>query len=206
MDIMLDIETLGTKPGCVILSIGALAFEPDVSPLPTQVPIGTPVYLPDNKNTGRVFYQNLTIWDQLLLGLEIDPKTLDWWRAQSDEAKTALTHNPITLKGGLSRLITWLANLPIQGEGRSKVWANSPDFDCAIIEHAAKLLNIIIPWTFRDKADLRTLKHVTEIMCKPPLDTPPPVRSGVHHNALDDCYYQAATVQYMIRNLRNGTA
>jgi hypothetical protein len=27
MDVMLDLETLGTVPGCVILSIGAVAFD-----------------------------------------------------------------------------------------------------------------------------------------------------------------------------------
>ena len=28
MDIMLDIETLGTRPGCVIVTLGAVKFDP----------------------------------------------------------------------------------------------------------------------------------------------------------------------------------
>lgn len=190
MDVMLDLETLGTKPGCVVLSIGALVFEPMANELPKP------------GDTGKAFYQNLTIFDQLLLGLEVEPDTLHWWRSKSEEAKQALTSDQITLAGGLFRFVTWLGNLP--GKDKGKVWAKSPDFDCAVLEEAARRVGVNLPWTFRDKADLRTLTHVGYVSGK--VAGNPPAPTGTKHNALDDCFTQAAEVQYVIGRLRNGEA
>lgn len=190
MDIMLDLETLGTKPGCVVLSIGALAFDPLADELPKP------------EDGGRSFYQNLTIFDQLLLGLVVNEKTLDWWKLQDTKAKEALTTDKVTLQSGLFRLVTWLGNLP--GKEKGKIWAKSPDFDCAVLEEAARRIGVNLPWTFRDKADLRTLTHVGYVSGKVAGNPPAPI--GTKHNALDDCYTQAAEVQYVIRRLRNGEA
>lgn len=186
MDVMLDIETLGKKPGCVILAIGAIAFDPLADTLP------------DRNNGGFVFYQNLSVLDQLLLGLTIDRETLDWWQTQSAAAVEALTTDKITLQGGLFRLVTWLGNLP--GKTKGKIWAKSPDFDCAILEEAARLIGVNLPWDFRDKADVRTIGYVGDL-CEAGAV---PATKGTKHNALDDCYNQAAAVQHIATGLRYG--
>lgn len=186
MDVMLDLETLGKKPGCVVLSIGALAFEPLADELPKP------------GNGQFVFYQNLTIWDQLLLGLQVDPETLDWWKVQSEEAKTALVADQITLNGGLFRFVTWLGNLP--GKTKGKVWAKSPEFDCSVLEEAARRVGVNLPWDFRDKADVRTIGYVGDL-CEAGAV---PATKGTKHNALDDCFNQAAAVQHIARGLRHG--
>lgn len=180
---MIDIETLGTKPGCVILSIGAVAFDP------------LQKYDEGFKYSDyNVFYCNLTIFDQLLSGLTIEQGTVDWWKIQSPEAVGALTDpDPISLYSGIGRLISWFDSL---GGDRGKVWANSPDFDLAIIEKASEIINFNrIPWSFRDKADLRTIKHIAQLKLKPGDEIAYPVRHGTHHNALDDCFHQIAVVQ-----------
>jgi hypothetical protein len=188
MDIMLDLETLGTKPGCVVLSIGALAFNPLVEE----------VTKPENGTL--VFYQNVTIFDQLLLGLTPNPQTVEWWAIQSEEAKRALTTDKITLQGALFRFGNWCSKLP--GPTQGKVWANSPDFDCSIMEHCGKLVGFDVPWSFRDKCDLRTLKRIAEYGG---IDYDAVPRVGTHHNALDDCYHQARVVQRIMKGLLNGT-
>ena len=191
MDLMLDLETLGTKPGCVILSIGVVAFEP------------TGVALPDSANTGLVFYQNLTIFDQLMLGLTIEPETVNWWKTKSDDAKKSYATDQITLQGGLFRLITWLRNLPGSKDSAKRVWAKSPEFDCNILEHAGNLVGVNFPWTFRERCDVRTLIAIGDLCENGAI----PATNGVLHNALDDCFHQARAVQHVINGVRkNGPA
>ena len=71
-DVMLDLETFGTRPGCVIRSIGAIVFDP----YSTQ--------------TGETFYCNVTREDQERLGLHVDPNTEAWWGRQTKDARDAL--------------------------------------------------------------------------------------------------------------------
>ena len=69
--IMIDIETLGTKAGCVVLSIGACEFS--------------------DKGVGKEFYgcispESCTNW-----GLTIEPRTVLWWMNQSQDARDFIT-------------------------------------------------------------------------------------------------------------------
>lgn len=57
--IMCDIESLGTRPGAVILSVAFVRFS-------------------DEAHTTL----NLSLPDQEALGLERDPSTLEWWASQ----------------------------------------------------------------------------------------------------------------------------
>jgi hypothetical protein len=102
-DVMIDLETLGRRPGCVVLSIGAVEFGP--------------------AGLGREFYIVLDIFGQKSLGLHEDPDTLAWWEAQSIEARQVLTQarDPKLPKFGLSLDLfnEWLS--PI-GFKRVKVW------------------------------------------------------------------------------------
>lgn len=67
-NVMVDIETLGSRTGSEILSIGAVYF--------------------DHKGVGDRFY---TTVDCTGLGLTQDEDTLKWWSEQSPEARTILT-------------------------------------------------------------------------------------------------------------------
>jgi len=60
--VMVDIETLGTDPGAVILSIGAVRFGPN--------------------KLGSQFYAKLSIASCQRAGLTVDGETLEWWREQ----------------------------------------------------------------------------------------------------------------------------
>lgn len=69
MNTMLDIETLGTEPGCVIVSIGAVKFNEDT--------------------IGNTFHRTIDIESCTDAGLTIDGDTLQWWLKQ--DAKEELT-------------------------------------------------------------------------------------------------------------------
>jgi hypothetical protein len=71
-NVMVDIETLGSKNGSEIISIGAVRF--------------------DKSGVGEGFY---TTVDCSELGLKVDPATLEWWSKQSPEAQTILTEKRV---------------------------------------------------------------------------------------------------------------
>lgn len=183
LDISLDIETLGKKPGCVILSIGAVMFEP----------LAKDSYFAEDYQ----FYRNITIFDQLMAGLAIDQETVEWWRDKDDAMTALIKPAPISLQSALTDLNEWI----ISFEWSGNVWAKSPQFDCSIIEHAAELYAIKPAWNFRDLRDVRTI-HAASLAVGRASNPPSPV--GITHNALSDAMHQAVLVQHAFASLSNG--
>ena len=71
-NVMVDLETMGTRPGSVIVSIGAIEFDPQSARL------------------GRTFYQTCSIKSAVDVGLAMDPETVTWWLQQSEGARGEL--------------------------------------------------------------------------------------------------------------------
>ncbi|GGO03681.1 3'-5' exonuclease [Haloarcula pellucida] len=127
--VMVDLETLGTDPGAVILSIGAVRF--------------------DEVGLSDEFYKNVSIQSCVDAGLEIDADTLDWWLGQDDEVQDVL-------QGGV-RLSKALAHFSAFYRGADEIWAFSPTFDCQILSAAYDAIDEPTPWNYRDERDCRTL-------------------------------------------------
>lgn len=173
-DVMVDIETLGTKAGSVILSIGAVAFDRvtgEISPTQFHVPI--------------------SIASSVRLGATIDADTIRWWRDQSPEAQTIIWR---ALSGGEDLLSTlndfgiWLNEVGAQGTDRVRasmirVWGNGADFDNVLIAAACAQAGRPLPWNNFNNRCFRTLKDDHRDL--------EPVRQGVHHDALADAIHQA---------------
>src|ERR1700722_9599333 len=68
-----DLETLDTVPGGVILSIGAVMFNVER-------------IIPDS-----AFYTILSVQSCEAYGLTVNEETVKWWEKQSDEAREVLT-------------------------------------------------------------------------------------------------------------------
>ena len=68
-DVMIDIETLGTDPGSVILSIGAVEFD-----------------LKTGK-TGEEFYQWIDLESSSNKGFSVSAGTIKWWMMQNKKAR-----------------------------------------------------------------------------------------------------------------------
>lgn len=131
--VMLDIETLGTEPGCAILSIGAVEFGPD--------------------GLGKEFYRSVDLGSCLEVGLDIDPETLEWWLTQPDDLVAEQLVGGVPLYSVLSDLGSWL--YPID-----EIWANSPKFDASILEAAYEAIDESEPWEYYELRDFRTLKNL----------------------------------------------
>lgn len=76
-DLMIDLETLGVEPGCVILSIGAT----------------------DGKTN---FSVHIDVEDSVKQGLVIEPRTTMWWMTQDDAARKLISEPGTPLQSALT--------------------------------------------------------------------------------------------------------
>lgn len=137
-DVMIDIETLGTAPGSVILSIGAVAFDAESGIM------------------GEEFYIAIDPEDAVSKGLTTDISTMIWWMKQSPEAIADAFSGTCPLTSALIALGEYVKrNEPEQ------VWAKPPSFDIVLLEAAYRAACVTIPWHYRTPRDLWTLISVT---------------------------------------------
>lgn len=132
--IMLDLETLGTEPGSVILSIGAVKF-----------------------GEGKIlseFYANINASSCQTLGLKIDAATVMWWMMQSDEARKAITTGSKHISDALTQFSEWV------GDAEAEVWGNGAGFDNTLLRSAYSAHQLTPPWKFTNDRCYRTVKNL----------------------------------------------
>ena len=71
MDIMLDIETLATSPDAVVLTFGAIKFDP---------------FNPSIQMSDGIYFR-IDVDEQIALGRRVDEGTVAWWGTQSAEVR-----------------------------------------------------------------------------------------------------------------------
>lgn len=167
MHCMLDLETLGTTPGCVILSIGAVVFDPY-----------------DGMQMGNKFHCNLDPLEQIQAGLVVDPATEAWWSKQSVAAKSAL-HIPTRI--GVHRALPKFSTFLEENEV-TNVWGHGAGFDQPILRavYVRLGLEIIPALRFYNDLDTRTIFNVSNVT----VDR----NAGTHHRSIDDAIAQAKAV------------
>lgn len=131
--IMLDLETLGTTPGCAILSIGAVEF------LPLQ-----------ERVLGCEFYKNISLKSNLEVGLKVEEGSFYWWLTQNEHARKAVCINRFDLKVTLQSFINWC-------QADTFLWSHGASFDLAVLAAAYQAVGLDRPWIFRNERDTRTL-------------------------------------------------
>lgn len=177
-NLMVDIETLSTKPNALILSIGAVFFCTETGEL------------------GPEFYTKIDPESAQAYGGVIDASTVIWWLSKSENARKEITDKTST-KFSLPEAL-WLFNDYISTNSISselQVWGNGSDFDNVILASAYSSIEQTTPWEFYNNRCYRTLKNLYPSI---KMD-----RSGTHHNALDDAISQA---QHALRILSDFTA
>jgi hypothetical protein len=172
--VMIDLETLGTTPTSSILSIGAVVF--------------TVAGNIDDVSTDFIkFYSTVDIASCQEYGLTIDAHTVRWWIQQSDEAKKELISSGGSLPHVINLFSDWWDKSGFTKD--TPLWCHGPSFDAVVLENAFKAIGYTIPWSYNAPRDTRTIYDLAE------LDVKTQVRSGVFHNALDDCIFQVRMVQ-----------
>lgn len=180
--VMVDLETLGSTPGCVILSIGAVAFSAE------------PPYLDEG------FYIVVNTEDCMAHYLSQEPDTVAWWDRQSEEARQVVgqardTKTSVPLRLALEKFNEYLGNNPRQ----TALWGNGSDFDNAILAVAYRMVAVESgdptfkpAWDHWNNRCYRTLKNLVR---GPKLE-----RVGTYHNALDDARSQALHAVELLRS------
>lgn len=127
--VMLDLETLGTEPGCVVLSIGAVRF--------------------DTGALGDTFYHSVDRQSCEDVGLDVDDETLEWWQERDEEVQDVLTGGA-PLAEVLDAFTDWYGNA-------DEIWANAPTFDCRILGDAYDAIDEDTPWHYAEERCHRTI-------------------------------------------------
>jgi exodeoxyribonuclease VIII len=168
-NIMVDLETMGTGSNAAIVSIGAVEFD-----------------FEKNK-VGKEFYQVVSLSDDDESGIR-DKSTEAWWNKQSEEARFVLTLPGLHISEALKEFTKFVCSC---GSQRNvKIWGNGSDFDNVILVNAYRRCNLSLPWEYWNHRCYRTVKNLFKDVKM--------VRSGTHHNALDDAKSQAEHLLMML--------
>jgi hypothetical protein len=139
-NIILDLETLGNKPGASILSIGGYCLE-----------------------TEETFYKSIDLSSCFKARLNVDADTIAWWMGQSEEARKVFTEkDKVSLSSGLLALSNWIAD-----HKRPVIWGDGANFDCTLLEVAYRHCNLECPWKYFNVRCYRTLKNIFNQFEKP---------------------------------------
>lgn len=150
-DIVVDLETLGTRPGCMVPAAALV-----------EVNIATGEFL-------RSELVELDLNDQRRYGLEIDPDTMTWWMGQSNDARKLFKRlgegQGMPLHQGLLALSNFILGDTAQDPDAPVphpdvfLWGNSDRFDNGILGALYYRAGMKEPWPFWQDRDLRTLRE-----------------------------------------------
>lgn len=176
IDAMIDIETVGTVAGCVVLSIGYLEF----------LPKGKDDFFSLVGSKRSHIYQ-LDMKEQVDLGYKIDPDTMGWWANQSEEARVRAFDTPAnsTLLQALTKLQSLLAEV-------DDIWSYGY-MDVSMLNYMSRKETGKDLFFYRKFNDLRTVTKLMEFKW----DEKPV--GMVAHDPLHDCVAQALAVQKLMR-------
>lgn len=174
MHIMLDLETLSTRPDAAIIQIGAVLFEPvSGGKILNDKPFRRFTLVQDGQGV-------------------IDNGTLAWWLQQPYAAQMgkALDTQGVLLADALIDFANW----PMQACGLSwdaigGLWAKPSNFDIAVLHSAFARNGMSPPWDHRLPRCARTVFETTG--GAPDIDW----TGLIAHDAVDDAIGQAMQLQ-----------
>lgn len=176
-NVMVDLETLSTRPNAAIVSIGAVFFDKD-------------------EGLGEEFECVLDLDYQVKeLGRHIAPGTVKWWLDQTADAKAVFKRPTVGVYQALDYFAMFLGG-PVKSID-VKVWGNGASFDNVILGSLYEDAGVAQPWQFWNDRCFRTLKSEARSIM-------PPQFKGTAHNALADAKHQAEWAMQILRNGRIG--
>jgi hypothetical protein len=186
IDIMVDLETLGTETDSTIIQIAAIAFDMET------------------KEEKETFNEIADISKNPEVRITAD--TLKWWLRTDKELFTKMLHSGNNSSYFiLSQFYNWLDKLVKKyGQKNVYLWGNGILFDNKMIQMQMKNNYMEYPIFYRNDRDVRTL---VDIYCKQQ-DIPEEDLKGsfndinlTKHDALDDVRYQIKLVHFCYNRL-----
>lgn len=131
---MVDLETAAVSSNAVILTLGAVHFDPFSDKILDEL------------------YFKIDLDDQDKLGREIDDNTIEWWAKQDSAVMEEAfgTEGRISVDAAVNAFhkFAW---------GCDMFWAHGSCFDITILEHFYRQLERTPPWQYWQVRDTRTL-------------------------------------------------
>lgn len=186
-DIMVDLETLGTRQDAIVLEISAVEFNCHTGEI------------------GEVFDTKLDIDEQVQYRRSLNCETLQWWFKQDEEARKNIFDEDVDIirfnipweLAEFSNFVERCNNKCNSDSDRRvvKLWGNGSLFDLGILQNMYEtcLPNMKLPWKFWAVNDVRTI-----------VDLNPDVKrnckfDGTPHCAVDDCKHE---IKYLVETLK----
>lgn len=173
-NIMVDLETMGTRKTSVITTLAACQFDLDTGEI------------------GKTFSRNIDMQSCADHGLTYDASTIKFWMGQPPETINKMFVDNVKLTIALWEFKKWLKSIRIElypnkgwmttepewkenqenfKEFPLKLWGNSASFDLGILETAYQITDVCDrPWSYREEFCYRTatnlfpeLKHLVNI-------------------------------------------
>jgi len=132
--LMVDLETLATSPDAVILTIGAVTFDPA-----------------SNKIFDKLYYRvDIESCDRL--GMTVNDDTVEWWSKQAADVQTEAfaEDNRVPIEEVIEKFHKFAWNC-------DAFWSHGATFDLVILDCYYRKLNKVPPWNFWQIRDTRTL-------------------------------------------------
>lgn len=181
-NVMVDNETMGKRPGSLVLSIGLCAFDHEAHVF-GKTPVGPSLHLVLDRGE-----QHSRI---------VDPATQLWWSEQSEEARRAWESAPqVPVRAALGQFAAWLMANTI-GTEKVLLWGNGSDFDISMLCDLHHWAGVPITWNqHRNHRCFRTLKEMHRADYDRACQLVP--RQGLH-NAEADAVWQASIAWRILR-------
>lgn len=142
-DVMIDLETVGTRAKDGIISLGAVVF--------------------DKTGLKDEFYVAISIAEQKKLGFGAQQSTLEWWKKQNADAQKAAFSGTTHIEDAIKQFTQWLPD-----HDGVRIWGNGAAFDNVILSAAYGVLRLHTPWKFYNDRCYRTVKAMFPDVISPP--------------------------------------
>jgi hypothetical protein len=191
--LVFDLETLGLREDCVILSLGCVPFEFE-NPKPFANLVKGGIVIKFNVEEQIKKYKR-----------RVDPKTVSWWKSQGGEAKAILKSSSTdkTVVNGLTELSEWIKSTNYNG--KSYIWSRGSYFDFPKIEHLYESADLIFPvntWKIRDiKTYADILQGRDDGQWDRGLNIVGNNETFIKHNCLHDAAHDACAMQLVYNEL-----
>lgn len=166
--VMLDLETMGFRTSSVILTFGAVKFDPWKDTEPKDA-----------------FYHRLEVDRQFEIGRTMDESTMEWWGQQAEDVREEAFG-----EADRTRLEDFVKELNRYLVGVDEIWAHGTTFDIVMVESLYRDLQMPTPWSYGKVRDSRTVFGL--------FGDPRDKNANQAHNALADAWYQATAVQKVL--------
>lgn len=179
IDVMIDLETLGTDTDSVILSIGLCKFSLDD--------------LLIHENSLELFP---SVESQIGHGRFMDFNTIQWWMKQNKEAQErTFQSGRVSVENALHSIAGYIKD---DANTEHVVWGNGSSFDISMLEHLFKMYNIKVPWRYSNVNDFRTFRRFVA-------DNRKSEAASIEHSAVHDAVAQARFVIQEMTRRKYGT-